>query len=870
VKVISLSKIMILFFGILALTSIVSTDFAHADRGNFFEIPTFSKAIVLQSSTTSTNDSNSIHLNSINGIYQNGDTLHLSGSVDHVEPYYAVEIRIHDPYGDVIAVNQVMVSSDNTFQSSFVLGGSLMKTTGIYTIEIKYLNATFEKHFWFESDNNSRDFTDILLVNNYPYLLDNCEDITCDKFPRMWGPPNTTVTWFASSNVDSTLVIGEATGKEFSIIYDESSMSNTFSYTFENPGEFVYVVVTENKINNSRFYMAGFIYIDNNMDFASGTVAVSSSTSTLDPSSAIYVHGDAAKVQIPPGPSTPGCETTFECFLPSNLVIDKDTKVKWSNDDSAAHTVTAGNAKHGPSGFFDSSLFMAGTTYENIFDSTGSFEYFCMVHPWMVGTVTVLNPLFDSDDPPQEEEDSSKEKDDNEDFDNAQVDTSSESYVKGGIATVSVPQGTSVPGCETTFDCFLPSNLVIDKNTKVIWSNDDSAAHTVTSGSAAKGPSGFFDSSLFMAGTTFSHSFDTLGTFEYFCMVHPWMEGKVTVITSGSYHDESSTDGGNPAPTHDISSGDNQWDTRPSFGVSHEMLQGLVVENGFRFNTEQFTLTDNHHTNFEQQSILIGTVNSFSATVYADKKLKVQEFLFGIPNVGEAHLAELGVEVWYDTAGNVDEVKVIQKSDVIDVSTLVVSHAKTKCLSSDQESRCDTTTVSMTFLEPLKDKVMAIKAIDFKNRDQRTYLNDGFDITGESLNPMLSTMIPSTVKHEGPLKVTQSAKYSPYWMAEDGRTFEMNSFGSFKQINQEFERFQDSGEARTRMHSGFGGIIQYEQNRALEIFDSTKLISELPDSFGYYFEIQDRINDEMKQDILLQEKKAQKILDNMDRQNRDY
>lgn len=81
---------------------------------------------------------------------------------------------------------------------------------------------------------------------------------------------------------------------------------------------------------------------------------------------------------------------------------------------------------------------------------------------------------------------------------------------------------------------------------------------------------------------------------------------------------------------------------------------------------------------------------------------------------------------------------------------------------------------------------------------------------------------------------------------------------------------QDSGEPRTRLYSGFGGIIQYEQNRALEIFDSTKLISELPDSFGYYFKIQDRINDEMKHEILLQEQKAQRILDNMDRQKRDY
>jgi len=64
---------------------------------------------------------------------------------------------------------------------------------------------------------------------------------------------------------------------------------------------------------------------------------------------------------------------------------------------------------------------------------------------------------------------------------------------------VSTPQGTSVPGCEETDTCFLPYMVTVDVGGEVIWSNDDTAAHTVTAGSAADGPSGEFDSSLFMA-----------------------------------------------------------------------------------------------------------------------------------------------------------------------------------------------------------------------------------------------------------------------------------------------------------------------------------------------------------------------------------
>jgi len=96
-------------------------------------------------------------------------------------------------------------------------------------------------------------------------------------------------------------------------------------------------------------------------------------------------------------------------------------------------------------------------------------------------------------------------------------------------ADIIVPQGTSVPGCEETNECFVPYEVTVVVGGKVTWSNGDSAAHTVTSGSAGGGPTGVFDSSLFMAGTTFSHTFTDAGTFDYFCMVHPWMNGKIIV-----------------------------------------------------------------------------------------------------------------------------------------------------------------------------------------------------------------------------------------------------------------------------------------------------------------------------------------------------
>jgi len=308
--------------------------------------------------------------------------------------------------------------------------------------------------------------------------------------------------------------------------------------------------------------------------------------------------------------------------------------------------------------------------------------------------------------------------------------------------------------------------------------------------------------------------------------------------------------------------------TKPTFGLDHENNQ-QIIDRGFQINNKTFAIRDNFHTPFSEQTINIGEVNSFEAKILADKGLKIQEFLFGIPSVSNAHLAEVGVEVWFNYNGEIQQVRVIQKSNVIDESTLVANHTKSKCTYSDIDEKCDSVKVSMMFLEPLKYKVMALKAIDFKNRYQITYLNEGVHIAGKSLNPMKTMMIPSGVRDEGLLKITQTSKYSPFWASEDKRIFEMNQFGSFKQINYDFERFTDSGNPYTRLHSGFAGIISYEQKRAAQLFDSSQFTSELPESFTHILpESRERISEEVKTEMLIQEKIGQKILDEYNVQTR--
>ena len=89
--------------------------------------------------------------------------------------------------------------------------------------------------------------------------------------------------------------------------------------------------------------------------------------------------------------------------------------------------------------------------------------------------------------------------------------------------------GSSTPGCETNNMCYMPYNAALGIGGEAVWHNVDTMPHTVSSGTPAEGFDGVFDSSLVPAGGMFSYKFEEAGTYDYFCMVHPWMTGIVTV-----------------------------------------------------------------------------------------------------------------------------------------------------------------------------------------------------------------------------------------------------------------------------------------------------------------------------------------------------
>ena len=77
---------------------------------------------------------------------------------------------------------------------------------------------------------------------------------------------------------------------------------------------------------------------------------------------------------------------------------------------------------------------------------------------------------------------------------------------------------------------FTPQTLTVKAGTTVTWTNRDDIPHTVASASNA-----FAKSKALDTDDSYSFTFTTPGTYQYFCYIHPRMVGSIVVeATTGS------------------------------------------------------------------------------------------------------------------------------------------------------------------------------------------------------------------------------------------------------------------------------------------------------------------------------------------------
>jgi plastocyanin len=97
-------------------------------------------------------------------------------------------------------------------------------------------------------------------------------------------------------------------------------------------------------------------------------------------------------------------------------------------------------------------------------------------------------------------------------------------------ANITIVSGAYNPGAKLFYS---PENLTVTVGTTVTWVNDDPVTHTITSTTVPSGAKSF--TSGFLAyQNKFSYTFTVPGVYYYYCTIHPFMTGTVTVTSRGS------------------------------------------------------------------------------------------------------------------------------------------------------------------------------------------------------------------------------------------------------------------------------------------------------------------------------------------------
>lgn len=125
--------------------------------------------------------------------------------------------------------------------------------------------------------------------------------------------------------------------------------------------------------------------------------AINSQVSTLSTSQpnipVVQDSYSSNKIMITPGAASGGssgtCVTNNNCFNPSVMTILPGDTLTWINTDNVFHTVTSGKPTESQVGMlFDRSI-SPGNSISIIFNSPETINYFCKIHPWLVGQVII-------------------------------------------------------------------------------------------------------------------------------------------------------------------------------------------------------------------------------------------------------------------------------------------------------------------------------------------------------------------------------------------------------------------------------------------------------------------------------------------------
>lgn len=276
--------------------------------------------------------------------------------------------------------------------------------------------------------------------------------------------------------------------------------------------------------------------------------------------------------------------------------------------------------------------------------------------------------------------------------------------------------------------------------------------------------------------------------------------------------------------------------TPPTFFKNQAEL--LIVKNGFEFNHNGIDVI-NYHVPYDLITVNTNQTYNMKLKVYETNTLKWFQIGFGVPEVGsplnDAESIATFHMNWDGTLGTVDTV---DKHTLVDITNSTVSMVDCGYT----ESECYELSVDYVYRDQQKNNVVEIQACDMARNCATHYINDGILVEGESMNaPLISTVSVGKAgafypQKSGVVELTLINYKTDAWQDEYGYLWTGDNFKSFRIVDTIPVPIKEPDvmwAAMTRMNSNFDAIKQAEIERAILVFDASKLISEVGESWSY-------------------------------------
>jgi plastocyanin len=217
-------------------------------------------------------------------------------------------------------------------------------------------------------------------------------------------------------------------------------------------------------------------------------------------------------------------------YDPDAAQVPAGNTIIWDNQDTVPHTSTSGTGPQDPASaqLFDTGIINGGeesTAVELQGVSEGqTIPYYCIVHPYMTAEITIAAA---------EEGGAAQEgggaAETNQTGAGEGAAGGAGGAGGGGGPTLTILEGSAVQGNPD----YEPDELTVAAGSDVTVTNEDTVPHTVTSGTSPTDPNSaqMFDTSIINGGesATLSLAQVAAGQYDYYCMVHPYMTGKLVV-----------------------------------------------------------------------------------------------------------------------------------------------------------------------------------------------------------------------------------------------------------------------------------------------------------------------------------------------------